>query len=225
MSISRHTTKWCWSRGSSPSNCSTARDSGNPQVLTCMTGVHRDVVVIFWISHRLAAVFKQSDESLHDCHGNLVYKTRYNCDKKLKIYSSDGKHIWTSSRPSLITSGNDDNGSGASSQVFGQPPEIPVAVVSNNHTFTILNSSNAAADPILLTSICVRDYFENNYRSNWEFVNKLCAFLFFSPLFLFASVSTIKLVQAIYVALKHYFFKAIMCFLWCFDQRWGRSSN
>jgi hypothetical protein len=183
----------------------------------------RDIVVLLWISNRLAAVFRQNENSMYDCHGNMAYKTCYDCDKQLKIYSSDGDYIWLSSKPSTTESGS-DSADGAV-QVFGQPLNAPVAVVSTNYTFTILESSHAASDPILLTTIFARAYFEDNYRNTWETIHDLCLVLMYCLVLLLLAASAIKLIQAGHAGLMHYFFKLLFFCARHFDEYRNRSTK
>ncbi len=185
----------------------------------------RDIVVLIWIRNQLAAVFEQNEETIYDCHGNLAYKTCYNCDKKLKIYSSDGNYIWSSSKPSMAVSARDDADSDAWIQVFGQPLDVPVAVVSYNYAVTVFNSSHAACNPILLTTIFSRAYFEQNYRNGWETFHNVCEVLFVIPLLALVAVSVIKLIQIGYVGVAHYFFDFVACCLHCLHQQRTRVSE
>jgi len=178
----------------------------------------RNIVVILWVNNRLAAVFKQNEDRIYDCHGNAVYKTCYDCGSNLKIYSMNDDYRWSSSLPLTDSSANDDTDIGATTQVFGQPYDVPVALISKNRIFNVLNSTHPASDPILLIAIFARAYFETRYDSSWERFNAVCLIILFFFFLLVLCISTIKLIHA---GLSELVLKSILCCL----QMINRHSN
>ena len=109
-----------------------------------------------WIGNKLVA-FSETNNNIYDCQRNLIYETCYDCDSKLMVYASDKTYIWSSGIPKIVSDSSEEQS--YNQVVFGQPSNIPVAIVSKNLTISIYNSSHPASDPRLLITTFSRAYF------------------------------------------------------------------
>ena len=109
-----------------------------------------------WIGNKLVA-FSETNDNIYDCQRNLIYKACYDCDSKLMVYASDQTYIWSSGIPKIVSDSSDEQT--YNQVVYGQPSNIPVAIVSKNLTISIYNSSHPASDPRLLITTFSRAYF------------------------------------------------------------------
>ncbi len=112
-----------------------------------------------WIGDQLVA-FSEMNDNIYDCQRNLIYETCYDCDAKLKVYTSDKTYIWSSGIPKIVSDSSDEQV--YNQIVYGQPSNLPVAVVSKNLTISISNFSHPATDPRLLITTFSRAYFLAN---------------------------------------------------------------
>ena len=109
-----------------------------------------------WIGDKLVA-FSEMNDNIYDCQRNLIYETCYDCDAKLKVYASDKTYIWSSGIPKIGSESSEEQQ--YNQIVYGQPSNLPVAIVSKNLTISIYNLSHPASDPRLLITTFSRAYF------------------------------------------------------------------
>jgi hypothetical protein len=112
-----------------------------------------------WMGDKLVA-FSEMNDNIYDCQRNLIYETCYDCDAKLKVYASDKTYIWSSGIPKIVSESSEEQQ--YNQIVYGQPSNLPVAIVSKNLTISIYNSSHPASDPRLLVTTFSRAYFLAN---------------------------------------------------------------
>jgi hypothetical protein len=112
-----------------------------------------------WIGDQLVA-FSEMNDNMYDCHRNLIYETCYDCDAKLKVYAADKTYIWSSDIPKIVSDSSEEQP--YNQIVYGQPSNLPVAIVSKNLTISIYNLSHPASDPRLLITTFSRAYFLAN---------------------------------------------------------------
>ncbi len=112
-----------------------------------------------WIGDKLVA-FSEMNNNIYDCQRNLIYETCYDCDAELKVYDSDKTYIWSSGIPKIVFGSSEEQP--FNQIVYGQPSNLPVAIVSKNLTISIYNFSHPASDPRLLITTFSRAYFLAN---------------------------------------------------------------
>jgi serine/threonine protein kinase len=131
----------------------------------------------------------KSGHSVFDCHGKILYELCYNCnvkDGKLRIYNSTQALIWLSDIPKDFS---DDKLDVANQIVYGQPLNLPVATISKNFTFTIDDTSHAAANPALLILIFARAYILHRDNCDSQMVGLIFAMLCFGFVFLWCIIA------------------------------------
>ncbi len=96
-----------------------------------------------WVNNQLAA-FSRIDREIYDCHGQVLWDTKYDGyidgKIKLKVYDNSTKYVWASDIP----------GWNEELLIYGQPEDEPAAKISATNTVTILKAESPAADPRLI---------------------------------------------------------------------------
>jgi hypothetical protein len=100
-----------------------------------------------WVNNQLAA-FSRIDREIYDCHGRVLWDTKYNGyiegKIKLKVYDTTTKYIWASDIPDYRKE----------LLIYGQQEgDKVVATISAKNLVTILNADSPAADPRLIVML------------------------------------------------------------------------
>ena len=97
-----------------------------------------------WVNNQLAA-FSRIDREIYDCHGQVLWDTKYDGyidgKIKLKVYDNSTKYIWASDIPAI----------NKELLIYGQQEgDVVVATISDKNLVTILIAESPAADPRLI---------------------------------------------------------------------------
>jgi hypothetical protein len=96
-----------------------------------------------WVNNQLAA-FSRIDREIYDCHGKILWDTKYNGyiegKIKLKVYDNTTKYIWASNIPDYRRE----------LLIYGQPEDVVAATISAKNLVTIQRADSPAADPRLI---------------------------------------------------------------------------